>query len=1084
MINLVDGLVLLHEQRVLHRNIRPETIFFDQKQGPSTFRLGGFEWSLRLGVPAGRTPPPSWSSPPEFFETKSAAYSPETDWFSLGILIARCMINAESFGDRPPAERHISLLSAIDSTKPRELSDAEKYLISQLILHDPAERLTRGHYVRRAMLDIIQQLGEDGGSQHDERPLILGIDPNNSALIEKALLQGYVPNPEKPYDPFNPRDPVHLSGLTEFIRKDLSRCQLYPSPAPSLYVANGGAFTFKIAPFEQFDREKNQKKKTWTAAFCIGLADLRMPEVNTAVSELRENSILVQTVGQIHKSAFSLLGARSWESVLPVVDRSAMRRASLSRFHEFVRCTNQLELLMRTGEIFGYTRIEYGEGSGGLIRTVIQEFPEGNPLAFDLFRVEGGMAEFLLKEVDSRKPNCRLVALDASRDLGLYADSRNKVQWWEIDEIDPSTGKISLVRPAAGTDATPPPQVGVLRTYGLSGQLTLVKRRKDAIDRLENHSYLLRSLSSPGELIMDTGMGEVLPVPISPGEVDQSKQAAIRDILGVRPIYALQGPPGTGKTTLVAHLIREILSDDPVAQILITAQAHGAVDVLRAKVDAAFAGVPPADRPLAIRLGASDGDEDLPAEGSVIDIAKKLLEMTAERMIATPSRTPLQEEWLGAVGRMQSLIDGKSATGEAADFCEIVKRGANLTYCTTSAGDLDTLAKSAQSFDWSIVEEAGRAHGCDLALPLQAGHRWLLIGDQKQLPPYRFRDYAGGLAKLDDAALALRDLPRARSLVDYEWIKGWRDRSIEQREEFAKYAQLWLNTFERIFLNCTAAFGEERITVEEPLSAAAGQLSRQHRMHPDIGNLVSQCYYSGKLTNETESGGVILEKVKHDLVFPDGIAGKAIAWLDLPWAVYNREFRELGPEEDYPRYINPKEVERIREFLESLRCDVVPPDPLEVAILSPYAQQVALINKTLGSLRNLSPGLIVKPVVSAAPHGIVRSGGDRVAHTVDGFQGNQADIVVASLVRNNALPPEEGLGFLKESQRLNVLLSRAERLLVLVGSWDFFEHQISTVPSEKEKGDLWHLKKAVEIMGAWFRDGKAIKFNWRGPGRI
>jgi AAA domain len=40
---------------------------------------------------------------------------------------------------------------------------------------------------------------------------------------------------------------------------------------------------------------------------------------------------------------------------------------------------------------------------------------------------------------------------------------------------------------------------------------------------------------------------------------------------------------------------------------------------------------------------------------------------------------------------------------------------------------------------WAIIEEAGKAHGFDLALPLQTGHRWVLIGDHKQLPPYRFK---------------------------------------------------------------------------------------------------------------------------------------------------------------------------------------------------------------------------------------------------------------------------------------------------------------------------------------------------------
>jgi hypothetical protein len=54
---------------------------------------------------------------------------------------------------------------------------------------------------------------------------------------------------------------------------------------------------------------------------------------------------------------------------------------------------------------------------------------------------------------------------------------------------------------------------------------------------------------------------------LDPKKLDESKRAVIKDILRVRPIYALQVLPGTGKTTKVAWLLRQILGEDPVAQI-------------------------------------------------------------------------------------------------------------------------------------------------------------------------------------------------------------------------------------------------------------------------------------------------------------------------------------------------------------------------------------------------------------------------------------------------------------------------------------------------------------------------------------
>src|SRR5260370_29107779 len=204
--------------------------------------------------------------------------------------------------------------------------------------------------------------------------------------------------------------------------------------------------------------------------------------------------------------------------------------------------------------------------------------------------------------------------------------------------------------------------------------------------------------------------------------VDEAKQAVLEDILRVRPIYALQGPPGTGKPTLVAHLLRQIFEDDSVAQVLITAQAHGAVDVLRTRVrDDAFQGIPEDRQPLAVRLGIASDGPGL-EEGSVEDVSLRMLETARRRLDALPSRTARQEQWLAAVGDMIRALRTLRPGDTAPDFCEVVKRGANITYCTTSAGDLEVLADATQSFDWAIVEEAGKAHGFDLALPLQARH--------------------------------------------------------------------------------------------------------------------------------------------------------------------------------------------------------------------------------------------------------------------------------------------------------------------------------------------------------------------------
>lgn len=69
------------------------------------------------------------------------------------------------------------------------------------------------------------------------------------------------------------------------------------------------------------------------------------------------------------------------------------------------------------------------------------------------------------------------------------------------------------------------------------------------------------------------------------------------------------------------------------------------------------------------------------------------------------------------------------------------------------------------------------------------------------------------------------------------------------------------------------------------------------------------------------------------------------------------------------------------------------------------------------------------------------------------------------------------MGFLNDSSRLNVLLSRAERLLVLVGSWDFFARQVDVVQLDDVNHVLWHWKRIMVDLEEWFSVGKATRLS-------
>jgi hypothetical protein len=79
---------------------------------------------------------------------------------------------------------------------------------------------------------------------------------------------------------------------------------------------------------------------------------------------------------------------------------------------------------------------------------------------------------------------------------------------------------------------------------------------------------------------------------------------------------------------------------------------------------------------------------------------------------------------------------------------------------------------------------------------------------------------------------------------------------------------------------------------------------------------------------------------------------------------------------------------------------------------------------------------------------------------VDNYQGEESDIVIASLTRSN---PDHDIGFMSSPERLNVLLSRARDGLIMIGN-------IQTFTEARKGAELWiklveHLKEHGNIYG-------------------
>jgi hypothetical protein len=351
----------------------------------------------------------------------------------------------------------------------------------------------------------------------------------------------------------------------------------------------------------------------------------------------------------------------------------------------------------------------------------------------------------------------------------------------------------------------------------------------------------------------------------------------------------------------------------------------------------------------------------------------------------------------------------------------LVQDSANLTFSTLNSGELSELSERGRRFDWSIIEEAGKAHGFDMAVALQESHRILMIGDHHQLPPFNARLYES----------LLMDPLRVRKALQTgaQFASGFVDTSLVDDDgdpsAFEERCRRWANM--------VTFFGEifQRSLGDETSPGPASTLVDQHRMHPHIAELVGRIFYPDR------EGGTLLKSPDETVKRFTGPAPftsadtnvlpeHRIVWWNVPW-VQKTHFAEG---ETSGLFVSNPEAKAVVEIIEQLRAR--DGEKCELQILSPYRDQVAAIRNAIDNAyqhNRLAHAF-------ASPFSI--GSGKRMGATVDEFQGSEADIVIVSLVRNNALVPWRSLGFLTERTRMNVLLSRARQKLIIVGSWEFF----------------------------------------------
>lgn len=544
--------------------------------------------------------------------------------------------------------------------------------------------------------------------------------------------------------------------------------------------------------------------------------------------------------------------------------------------------------------------------------------------------------------------------------------------------------------------------------------------------------------------------------------LNESQVEAIAKAVEAKDLSLIQGPPGTGKSTAIAELVWQLALADSKKKILLTSEANLAVDNALDRLKYS-------DHNLVkpVRLGSGDriSSEGLPyaitelKKWAGITFEKDYIQTEDDNAIVNSEEYKYHKPTNVALARWmvniykRNHIQNPSLSKLWFDYLTDLPlserkkvyyaymNGCNLIGATCSSISeknylaIENQKKATESkflkrykavfpkeeninFDIVVQDEASKATPAELSLPLIYGKKSVIIGDHRQLPPNLDREDI--LYKLHYQQMLTLDADEQKQ--------------IQTLEDFVRndFDQLEKSHFERLYMQA-----QESIK---------GIFHYQYRMHPDINKVIEQFY--------TKDGGL-----KCGLVSPVYLGVNDEDFISNPFSRYHGididgfispDNHVIWVDTNSPEILegssraNMGEVKAIdwilsqlsksdsfAEYNSKLKSD----EDKEIGLISFYGAQLRYLKRLQN---NYSKTLSIKP------------------SSVDRFQGMERNIVIVSLVRSNCIAEkanqapdfrifkkygyraQKDLGFAKSPNRLNVALSRAKRLLIIVGNSDLY----------------------------------------------
>jgi hypothetical protein len=395
----------------------------------------------------------------------------------------------------------------------------------------------------------------------------------------------------------------------------------------------------------------------------------------------------------------------------------------------------------------------------------------------------------------------------------------------------------------------------------------------------------------------------------------------------------------------------------------------------------------------------------------------------------------LEQRWF----QLSGLEDTSSQDNILTHLATHLRQAANVV-CTTTMGAAGPPLHDAD-FDTLIVDEASRVLDSEFLIGAIKARRWLLVGDENQLPPHVNTDdeqhlYALAAHRMVDqgrcptleaavdqlsqfwqlapepyvlrreavlaTVVALRETPqwpKHRSAYrEAARFGGKRSAASEQHVLRMMRRHLFRSLFEHVVADAPAAL--------------ISSLTMQYRMIEPIASLVNEPVYCGRYRSPSAE---VMKDIGIDPLISDAY-GVPVVFLNTQVMKHR-----AAQTSDGTGFINELEAQWAVAACKSLAASLTSHGDtgLSVSILTFYKKQAQLIERKIAKLRSGPLGALTF---------------DRI-NVIDSIQGQQSDVVILSFCR--AIPgrrPRNGSGlWLQDVRRLNVALTRARRGLILIG---------------------------------------------------